>query len=84
MRTSHARALRGGGSARIPVPGRPWRVRPSPPGGARTGRRRAAAATTGGVGLLFKAGQIVKRMKADDLEGALVEEALKIAAERSP
>jgi (E)-4-hydroxy-3-methylbut-2-enyl-diphosphate synthase len=38
----------------------------------------------GGVGLLFKAGQIVKRMKADELEGALVDEALKIAAERAP
>jgi (E)-4-hydroxy-3-methylbut-2-enyl-diphosphate synthase len=37
----------------------------------------------GGVGLLFKAGQIVKRMKAEELEGALVDEALAIAAKRS-
>jgi (E)-4-hydroxy-3-methylbut-2-enyl-diphosphate synthase len=32
-----------------------------------------------GVGLLFKKGKIVKRMKADDLEAILVEEAQKIA-----
>jgi (E)-4-hydroxy-3-methylbut-2-enyl-diphosphate synthase len=38
----------------------------------------------GGVGLLFKAGQVVKRMKAEDLEEALVGEALRIAAERVP
>jgi len=38
----------------------------------------------GGVGLLFKNGKIVKRMKAEELEGALVEEALKISAERAP
>jgi (E)-4-hydroxy-3-methylbut-2-enyl-diphosphate synthase len=37
----------------------------------------------GGVGLLFKAGQIVKRMKAEELEGALVSEALAIAAGRA-
>jgi (E)-4-hydroxy-3-methylbut-2-enyl-diphosphate synthase len=38
----------------------------------------------GGVGLLFKAGQIVKRMKAEELEEALVGEALAIAASRAP
>ena len=38
----------------------------------------------GGVGLLFKAGQIVKRMKAEELEDALVDEALRLAAERTP
>jgi (E)-4-hydroxy-3-methylbut-2-enyl-diphosphate synthase len=38
----------------------------------------------GGVGLLFKAGQIVKRMKAEELEDALVEQALAIAGERTP
>jgi len=38
----------------------------------------------GGVGLLFKAGQVVKRMKAEELEEALVGEALRIAAERVP
>jgi 4-hydroxy-3-methylbut-2-en-1-yl diphosphate synthase IspG/GcpE len=32
-----------------------------------------------GVGLLFKKGKIVKRMKADELEAILVEEAQKIA-----
>jgi (E)-4-hydroxy-3-methylbut-2-enyl-diphosphate synthase len=37
-----------------------------------------------GVGLLFKNGQIVKRMKAEALEDALVEEAVRIAAERAP
>ena len=36
----------------------------------------------GGVGLLFKSGKIVKRMKAEDLEEALVAEAEKISAER--
>ena len=36
-----------------------------------------------GVGLLFKNGQIVKRMKADELEEALVEEATRIAEERT-
>jgi (E)-4-hydroxy-3-methylbut-2-enyl-diphosphate synthase len=36
----------------------------------------------GGVGLLFKSGKIVKRMKAEDLEEALVAEAMKISAER--
>jgi (E)-4-hydroxy-3-methylbut-2-enyl-diphosphate synthase len=35
-----------------------------------------------GVGLLFKNGQIVKRMKADDLEDALVAEATRISEER--
>jgi (E)-4-hydroxy-3-methylbut-2-enyl-diphosphate synthase len=38
----------------------------------------------GGVGLLFKAGKVVKRMKAEELEEALVGEALQIAAERAP
>ena len=37
-----------------------------------------------GVGLLFKGGKIVRRMKAEDLEDALVEEALQIAAAREP
>ncbi|HEU4384967.1 MAG TPA: flavodoxin-dependent (E)-4-hydroxy-3-methylbut-2-enyl-diphosphate synthase, partial [Anaeromyxobacteraceae bacterium] len=37
-----------------------------------------------GVGLLFKGGKIVRRMKAEELEDALVEEALRIAAEREP
>ena len=37
-----------------------------------------------GVGLLFKNGQIVKRMKAEALEDALVEEAVRIAAGRAP
>jgi (E)-4-hydroxy-3-methylbut-2-enyl-diphosphate synthase len=36
----------------------------------------------GGVGLLFRSGKIVKRMKAEDLEEALVAEAIKISAER--
>jgi (E)-4-hydroxy-3-methylbut-2-enyl-diphosphate synthase len=35
-----------------------------------------------GVGLLFKAGQIVKRMKAEELEDALVSKAEKITGER--
>ncbi len=37
-----------------------------------------------GVGLLFKDGKIVRRMKAEELEDALVEEALRIAAAREP
>src|SRR5512137_2058811 len=36
----------------------------------------------GGVGLLFRSGKIVKRMKAEDLEEALVAEAERISAER--
>jgi (E)-4-hydroxy-3-methylbut-2-enyl-diphosphate synthase len=36
----------------------------------------------GGVGLLFRDGKIVKRMKAEDLEDAVVSEALQIAADR--
>jgi (E)-4-hydroxy-3-methylbut-2-enyl-diphosphate synthase len=36
-----------------------------------------------GVGLLFKDGKIVKRMKAEELEEAVVSEALRIAAERT-
>lgn len=36
----------------------------------------------GGVGLLFKNGQIVKRMKAEELEEALVAEAIRISGER--
>jgi len=38
----------------------------------------------GGVGLLFKSGKIVKRMKAEELEEALVEEAVRISSERAP
>jgi len=38
----------------------------------------------GGVGLLFKNGQIVKRMKVEELEEALVEEAVRISSERAP
>jgi len=38
----------------------------------------------GGVGLLFKSGKIVKRMKAEELEEALVAEAVRIANERAP
>jgi (E)-4-hydroxy-3-methylbut-2-enyl-diphosphate synthase len=38
----------------------------------------------GGVGLLFRDGKIVKRMKADELEDAVVSEALEIAARRKP
>jgi (E)-4-hydroxy-3-methylbut-2-enyl-diphosphate synthase len=38
----------------------------------------------GGVGLLFKDGKIVKRMKAEELEDAVVSEALQIAATRTP
>ncbi len=37
-----------------------------------------------GVGLLFRNGEIVKRMKADELEDALVTEAIRIASERAP
>ncbi len=36
-----------------------------------------------GVGLLFKNGEIVRRMKADELEDALVEEATRIADDRA-
>ena len=52
------------------------------------GPGEAAAADVGvayghkGVGLLFKNGKIVKRMKAEELEDALVEEAMRIARER--
>jgi (E)-4-hydroxy-3-methylbut-2-enyl-diphosphate synthase len=38
----------------------------------------------GGVGLLFRDGKIVKRMKAEELEEAVVAEALEIAARRAP
>ena len=38
----------------------------------------------GGVGLLFRDGKIVKRMKAEDLEDAVVNEAIEIAAKRTP
>jgi (E)-4-hydroxy-3-methylbut-2-enyl-diphosphate synthase len=38
----------------------------------------------GGVGLLFRDGKIVKRMKAEELEEAVVAEALAIAASRTP
>jgi (E)-4-hydroxy-3-methylbut-2-enyl-diphosphate synthase len=54
------------------------------------GPGEAAAADVGvayghnGVGLLFRDGKIVKRMKAEDLEEAVVTEALRIAAERAP
>jgi (E)-4-hydroxy-3-methylbut-2-enyl-diphosphate synthase len=37
-----------------------------------------------GVGLLFRNGEIVRRMRAEELEDALVEEAVKIAAAREP
>ncbi len=53
------------------------------------GPGEAAAADVGvayghnGVGLLFRDGKIVKRMKADDLEDAVVAEALDIAAKRT-
>ncbi len=36
-----------------------------------------------GVGLLFKGGEIVKRMKAEELEEAVVTEAIRIATERT-
>jgi (E)-4-hydroxy-3-methylbut-2-enyl-diphosphate synthase len=38
----------------------------------------------GGVGLLFRDGKIVKRMKAEELEDAVVGEALEIAGRRAP
>jgi len=38
----------------------------------------------GGVGLLFKDGKIVKRMKVEELEEAVVAEAVRIAKERAP
>src|SRR5512138_847390 len=38
----------------------------------------------GGVGLLFRDGKIVKRMKVEELEDALVAEAIEIAAKRTP
>jgi (E)-4-hydroxy-3-methylbut-2-enyl-diphosphate synthase len=37
----------------------------------------------GGVGLLFRGGKIVKRMKAEELEDAVVDAALEIARERA-
>jgi (E)-4-hydroxy-3-methylbut-2-enyl-diphosphate synthase len=37
-----------------------------------------------GVGLLFRGGKIVKRMKAEELEDAVVSEAIAISAERAP
>jgi (E)-4-hydroxy-3-methylbut-2-enyl-diphosphate synthase len=37
-----------------------------------------------GVGLLFKDGKIVKRMKAEELEEAIVSEAIQIASSRTP
>ncbi|HET6437394.1 MAG TPA: flavodoxin-dependent (E)-4-hydroxy-3-methylbut-2-enyl-diphosphate synthase [Anaeromyxobacter sp.] len=37
-----------------------------------------------GVGLLFKDGKIVKRMKAEELEEAVVAEAIQIASSRTP
>jgi len=37
-----------------------------------------------GVGLLFKDGKIVKRMKAEELEEAVVSEAIQIASSRTP
>ena len=52
------------------------------------GPGEAAAADVGvayghkGVGLLFKSGKIVKRMKVEELEDALVEEATRISEER--
>ena len=53
------------------------------------GPGEAAAADVGvafghkGVGLLFKGGKIVKRMKAEELEDALVDEAIRISSERA-
>jgi (E)-4-hydroxy-3-methylbut-2-enyl-diphosphate synthase len=38
----------------------------------------------GGVGLLFKDGKIVKRMKVEELEDAVVAEAVEIASTRTP
>jgi (E)-4-hydroxy-3-methylbut-2-enyl-diphosphate synthase len=37
-----------------------------------------------GVGLLFRDGKIVKRMKAEELEEAVVSEAIAIATARAP
>jgi len=37
-----------------------------------------------GVGLLFRGGQIVKRLKVEELEEAVVSEAIRIAAARAP
>jgi (E)-4-hydroxy-3-methylbut-2-enyl-diphosphate synthase len=37
-----------------------------------------------GVGVLFKDGQLVKRMKAEELEEAVVSEAIRIATSRTP
>jgi (E)-4-hydroxy-3-methylbut-2-enyl-diphosphate synthase len=53
------------------------------------GPGEAAAADVGvayghaGVGLLFKDGKVVKRMKAEELEDAVVEEARRIASQRA-
>jgi (E)-4-hydroxy-3-methylbut-2-enyl-diphosphate synthase len=53
------------------------------------GPGEAAAADVGvafghnGVGLLFRAGEIVKRMKAEELEDAVVDEAIRIAESRA-
>jgi (E)-4-hydroxy-3-methylbut-2-enyl-diphosphate synthase len=53
------------------------------------GPGEAAAADVGvayghnGVGLLFKAGKIVKRMKAEELEDAVVDAAIQIAEDRA-
>ena len=53
------------------------------------GPGEAAAADVGvayghnGVGLLFRDGKIVKRMKAEELEDALVDEAVRLAEERA-
>jgi (E)-4-hydroxy-3-methylbut-2-enyl-diphosphate synthase len=55
-----------------------------------TGPGEAAAADVGvayghgGVGLLFKDGQIVKRMKAEELEDAVVAEAIALSEARAP
>jgi (E)-4-hydroxy-3-methylbut-2-enyl-diphosphate synthase len=38
----------------------------------------------GGVGLLFRDGKIVKRMKVEELEDAVVDEAVRLAAARAP
>ncbi len=54
------------------------------------GPGEAAAADVGvayghnGVGLLFRNGQIVKRMKAEELEDAVVQEATRNSEERAP
>ena len=53
------------------------------------GPGEAAAADVGvayghnGVGLLFRGGKIVKRMKAEELEDAVVEQARQISEERA-